>query len=78
MAAAMVLDTVRPDEAARMREQAEPLYQRALASAWLDRNRDGIVDPGESPALVGLRTSAQRMPTPGGESLGRTPIRWDE
>lgn len=63
MAAAAAQEPTDPESAARLTEQAKGLYLSALRSAWLDRNRSGTVQAGESPGLVGGATAAQVAPS---------------
>lgn len=73
-AAAALVESVAPDRAAALTERAEVLYRQGLAAAWLDLNRDGVVDAGEVPGVPGLTTSAQRFPA---VSVGSSPITWE-
>lgn len=61
-AAARVVRSVRPEQAQTYREDGDRLFAQALSIAWTDLNRDGVVDAGESPGLVGFATSAQAVP----------------
>lgn len=63
MVAARVVDTVDPERAQRLRAQAEVLFSQALTVAWVDRDRDGVVDEGETPALIGFSTSSSVLPS---------------
>ena len=63
MAAAAAQEPTDPESAARLTEQSKALYLSALRSAWLDRNRSGTVQAGESPGLVGGATAAQVAPS---------------
>jgi len=63
VALAAALDSVAPDRSALLRESAEDQYRQAIATAWADRTRDGIVTAGESPGLVGGATAAQISPS---------------
>ena len=73
-AAAALVESVAPDRAAALVERYETLYRQGLAAAWLDFNRDGVVDADEVPGAPGLTTSAQRFPV---VSLGNSPITWE-
>jgi hypothetical protein len=61
--AASCLDSVAPDRAAAIREQSVRLFTDAMQTAWLDKNRDGVVDLGETPALIGGATAATIAPS---------------
>lgn len=61
--AASCLDSVSPDRAAAIREQSVRLFTDAMQTAWLDKNRDGVVDLGETPALIGGATAATIAPS---------------
>ena len=74
--AAAAMDSTSPERAELLRQRAEPLFAQALATTWADRNRDGVVDAGEVPGLIGSATAAQIAPSyvptprPYGWSLG--------
>lgn len=63
MVAARLVESTNPDRAGRYLDQAAIYFQQALAVAWTDLNRDGVVDDGESPGLVGLTTAAKALPS---------------
>lgn len=63
MAAVAVLEPTDPDSAARVAARVDKLYLSALRSSWLDRNRSGTVQAGESPGLIAAATGAQQAPS---------------
>ena len=63
MVAARIVRTTRPDLAQAYSEDAERYFKQGLAVAWADLNRDGVVDAGESPALVGFSTAGNALPS---------------
>jgi len=74
LAAASLLDAVAPERAALLREQSEPLYTQALASAWHDANRNGVVDPGESPGLTGTLLAGDQLASVSGRNPWARPL----
>lgn len=62
MVAARLVESTRPEQADRYRERADSLFRQGLAVAWADLNRDGVVDAGESPALIGFATASKGLP----------------
>lgn len=63
MVAARVVESTRPEQADRYRQRADVFFQQGLAVAWADLNRDGVVDSGEDPALIGFATSSKGLPS---------------
>ena len=63
MVAARLIESVNPAQAERYAQRAAVYFEQALAIAWTDLNRDGVVDAGESPGLVGFATASQAVPS---------------
>lgn len=63
MVAARVVESTRPEQAERHRARADVFFAQGLAVAWADLNRNGEVDDGETPALVGFATSGKALPS---------------
>jgi hypothetical protein len=63
MVAARLVESTNPERAERYAAQSGLYFRQALALAWTDLNRDGVVDEGESPGLVGITTAAKALPS---------------
>ena len=63
MAAAALVEPTDADRYDRLLKMADRLYASALGSAWVDANRDGVVDAGESPGGTGFAAAGAVLPS---------------